>query len=210
MDRKSEVADLPADVTVTSPERLAAGYRDYERYHVTLAGADGKPVEQQRDVIRAGKVVAVLPVDLTRDELVLIRQFRLAAHLATGRGDLIEIVAGRVEAGEQPLAAARRECGEEIGIEPARLVELFTYLPTPGIADEEVTVFLGAIDAVRIREGTVATTDGEQLYLLRVSIDAALAALNSGALHNGPLLIALQWLALNRDRLAEILGNCPA
>ena len=40
---------------------------------------------------------------------------------------------------------------------------------------------------------------------MRVSIDAALAALDGGAMHNGPLLIALQWLALNRDRLPALL-----
>ena len=205
MARKPELADLPADVSVSAPERLAKGYRDYERYHVTLKGSDGAPVAQQRDVLRAGKVVAVLPVDLARDEIVLLRQFRMAAHLANGHGDLIEIVAGRVEAGEHPTVAARRECAEEIGVSPAKIVELFTYLPTPGITDEEITVFLGAIDPTQVKEGAVATVDSEQLYLMRVSIDAALAAINSGALRNGPLLIALQWLALNRDRLPALL-----
>ena len=88
MSDKDKLADLPADVTVSPPERLAKAYRDYERYHATLAGADGKPVEQQRDILRAGQVVAVVPVDLERDEIVLIRQFRLPAHLGNGRGEL--------------------------------------------------------------------------------------------------------------------------
>lgn len=205
MIKKSDLADLPGDISVSPPEPLAKGYRDYERYRVTLKGAGGAPVEQQRDVLRAGEVVAVLPVDLARGEIVLLRQFRMAAQLANGRGDLIEIVAGRVEVGEQPAAAARRECAEEIGVAPARIIELFTYLPTPGITDEEVTVFLGSIDAARIKEGAVATTDSEHLYLMRVPIDTALAAIDSGRLRNGPLLIALQWLALNRDRLPALL-----
>lgn len=205
MAKKSELADLPADVSVSSPERLAKAYRDYERYHVTLAGADGAAVEQQRDILRAGKVVALLPIDLARDEVVLIRQFRLAAHFANGRGDLVEIVAGRVDAGEQLATAARRECGEEIGIIPDRIVEVFSYLTTPGLTDEEVTVFVATVDASQVKEGAVATVDGEQLYVLRVPIDAAIAALGSGSVHEGPLLIALQWLALNRSRLAALL-----
>lgn len=205
MADKSKLSDLPADVSVSPPERLAEAYREYERYHVTIKDADGAPAEQQRDILRGGKVAAVLPVDLARDEIVLLRQFRLPAHFANGHGDLIEIVAGRVEAGEQPAAAARRECAEEIGVSPTKIVELFTYLPTPGIADEEVTLYLGVVDASEVQEGAVATVDSEQLYLMRVPIDAALAALNSGALRNGPLLIALQWLALNRDRLPALL-----
>lgn len=206
MAKKSDLADLPADVTVTSPERLATGYRDYERYHVTLAGADGRAVEQERDLLRAGKVVAVLPIDLDRGELVLIRQFRLAAHLANAHGDLVEIVAGRVEAGEEPAAAARRECGEEVGIVPDRLVEMLSYLTTPGLTDEEVTIYLAAVDASRARPGPHVTPDGEQLHILRVNIDDALAELARGTMRGSPLIVALQWLMLNRGRLAELLG----
>lgn len=203
---KSKLVDLPADVTVSAPERLAKGYRDYERYHVTLEGADGVEVEQQRDILRAGKVVAVLPLDLARDEVILLRQFRMAAHLANGRGDLVEVVAGRVEPGEPVAEAARRECTEEIGVAPAKLVELFTYLTTPGLTDEEVTMYLAAVDTSRVGEGAAETVDGEQLHRLRVPIGAAIAALDSGAMREGPLLIALQWLALNRGRLRELLS----
>jgi ADP-ribose diphosphatase len=205
MTKKSELADLPADVTVLPPEQLAKGYRDYWRHHAAIVGADGKPVEQQRDVVHAGKVVGVLPVDLARAEVVLIRQFRMAAHLANGHGDLVEIVAGRVEDGEPLADAARRECTEEIGVAPAKLVEVFRFLSTPGVTDEELIVYVGAIDASQVKEGAVVTVDGEQLYLIRVPIDTALAALGSGAIHNGLLLITLQWLALNRTRLAALL-----
>src|ERR1019366_8196067 len=82
---------------------LAKGYCDYQRYRLTLTGTDGATHTQTRDILLAGKVVAVLPIDLVRDEIVLIRQFRLMAHLANGRGDMIEAVAGRVEAGESLL-----------------------------------------------------------------------------------------------------------
>jgi len=205
MTDKSKLADLPADVTVAPPERLAKAYRDYWRYHAEIVGADGRPVPQQRDVVRAGKVVGVLPVDLARAEVVLIRQFRVAAHLANGNGDLVEIVAGRVEDGESLTDAARRECTEEIGLAPAKLVEAFRYLSTPGVTDEEIVVYLGAIDASQIKEGAAVTVDDEQLYVIRVPIDTALAALGSGAIHNGLLLIALQWLALNRGRLPALL-----
>ena len=150
-------------------------------------------------------MVAVLPIDLARDEVVLIRQFRLAAHLANGRGDMIEIVAGRVEPDEALANAAARECAEEIGVAPTELVELFSYLTTPGVTDEEVTVFLAAVDASRVPRHSGSAPEGEQIATLRVSIDAAIAALAQGAMRNGPLVMALQWLALNRGRIAELL-----
>jgi ADP-ribose pyrophosphatase len=199
-----ELADQPADVALSAPELLGKGYRDYLRYHLTIKGADGAPIEQQRDLILTGKAVLVLPIDVARDEVVLIRQFRLAAHLSNGKGMLIETVAGRTEAGETPAACARRECAEEIGVAPSALVELFRYLPTPGLTDEEIIMFVAAVDASRVVK-VPASPDGEQIETLRVSIDAALAALTAGTLHEGPLIVALQWLALNRGRLAELL-----
>src|SRR5262249_2190474 len=159
------------------------------------------------DILRAGAAAAVLPLDLARDEIVLLRQFRLAAHLASGKGHLVEIVAGHLEANEQPLETARRECVEEVGVAPAPLIELVSYYPTPGIADEVITLFLGIGDASRVPEHAGLAVEHEQTLLMRAPVDAALAALESGAIHNGPAIVALQWLALNRSRLPQIGRN---
>src|SRR5215831_814670 len=139
-----DLADRAAPAELSAPERLAKGFFDYQRFHVTLPAGS-----QTRDVLRAGKVVALLPLDLERGEIVMIRQFRPAAHLANGKGELVEIVAGRVEPGEQLVDSARRECEEEIGVTPSALGELFSYMPTPGLTDEEVTLFVAAVDAAR-------------------------------------------------------------
>lgn len=197
------IADRPADVTVEAPQTLVKGYRTYQRFRLSLRGHGPAPIAQERDVLRSGKIVAVLPVDLDRDEVILIRQFRLPAHLANGKGELIEIVAGGVEKGEAPVEAARRECREEIGVAPKAIVELFTYLTTPGITDEEIAVFLADVDGTKVPARTA--TGGEHIEVLRVPIDAAIAALDGNALHNGPLLLVLQWLALNRSRLQSLL-----
>jgi ADP-ribose diphosphatase len=210
MADEDALVDRAADISLSPPELLAAGYRDYQRYHIKLKPADGAAVEQERDIIRAGKVAVVLPVDPARDEIVLVRQFRLAAHLANGRGDLVETVAGRVEPDETVEEAARRECQEEIGVAPVKLVELFSFLSSPGFTDEEVTVFLAAVDATQVTEGAHASPDGEQLHILRVSIDAALQALARGSMRNSLLVIALQWLALNRGRIGALLRGAPA
>lgn len=204
MAKRRELADLSADIVLSRPQVLAKAYRDYHRYNVTLKGNDGALV-QERDVLIAGKVVLVIPVDVTRQEIVLVRQFRLPAHLANGRGDLVEFVAGRVEVGEALSDAARRECTEEIGVAPGKVVELFSYLSTPGVTDEEITVFLAAVDAAQVREGALTAPDGEQLDVHRVSIDTALGALGHHMMRSSTTIVGLQWLALNRARIAELL-----
>lgn len=204
MGQDRELADRAVEVSLSQPERPANGFFDYQRFRVTLPSGD-----QTRDVVRAGKVAAVLPLDVERSEIVMIRQFRPAAHLANGNGELVEIVAGRVEPGELLAETARRECQEEISVAPMALVELFAYLPTPGLTDEEVTLFVAAVDASRVPERT-HPTEGEYIRVIRVPIEAALDALSKGTMRNGPLVVALQWLALNRARLPELLNKSKA
>ena len=204
------LADRPADVSVSPPTVLAEGFHDLERFSVALRSPEGETLSSLRDVLRVGKVTAVLPIDLARGELVLIRQFRAAAHLATGKGELVEIVAGHVEAGETPAQAAMRECVEEIGVRPAALYEMLEFIPVPGSSDEHAFMFLGPVDAARIPDYAGAADEKEATRPMRVPIDTALAALERRTMHNGFLIIALQWLALHRDRLDAILAGPPA
>jgi len=203
VDDKNEIADRVMDVAVSPPVTIAKGYLPYERYDVAIIRDDDETLRQQRDVLRAGRVAAVLPIDLGRGEIVLLRQFRLPAHLATGRGEMVEIVAGRVDGEESVIAAAARECHEEIGVAPDRLIELYSVLPTPGITDEFVTFFLGFIDSskVPLRGGLAHEHEDTRPFI--VSIDAAIAVLDQGLMFNGLMVGALQWLALHRDRLQD-------
>ncbi len=204
------LADGTADVTVSAPNVLAKGHHDLVRFSMTLRSPGHGAIASVRDVLHVGKVTAVLPVDLKRRELVLLRQFRLPAHLATGMGELTEIVAGHVEAGETPTEAAFRECVEEIGVRPAALYEIFQFIPVPGSSDEHAYLYLGLVDAARIPQRAGAAHEKEATRPMRVPIDTAVDALERRIMRNGFLLMALQWLALNRDRLDAIVAGRPA
>ena len=98
--------------------------------------------------------------------------------------------------------------GDRRGPGPAgRIVHLSA---TPGICDEEITLYLGVVDASRVPERAGAAAEHEETVPMRVPIDAALAALADGTVRNGPLIIALQWLALHRGRLGEIVRTGAA
>lgn len=209
-DQSPPLADAPADVELSPPQLLGDGFRRFERYAVKLKHADGTTVAYSRDVLRVGAVVGVLPIDPVGGEVVLIRQFRLGAHLATGCGDLVEIVAGHVEPGEAPAAAAERECMEEIGVAPRALYPLFSFIPTPGVADEVATIYLGIIDAERVPARAGAAHENEDTHPVRVAIDAALAMVAEGRARNAYLMLALQWLALNLNRLDDYAGRAAA
>jgi len=199
------IADAPRAVTVSDPKVLVRGFRTYERYHLHLTTEEGANVHQTRDVLRSGRTVGVLPIDPERGEVVLIRQFRLAAHLITGKGDLIELVAGYVDGDEHPNAAARRECAEEIGVAPRALLQLFSFMPAPGVLDEYGTLYLAIVDASAVPQRAGLASEAEDTRPMRLKIDAALSMLTGATACNGYLLLALQWLALNRGRLETIV-----
>jgi ADP-ribose pyrophosphatase len=200
---KPAIADRKADVVLGAASLIGRGFMPYERFELSIDRGDEPALAQRRDLLRAGRAVAVLPVDLERAQLVLIRQFRLAAHLATGRGEMVEIVAGRIEADEAAAVAARRECVEEIGVAPDRLVELYSVLTTPGLTDEVVTFFLGFVDSAGVLARAGAPEENEDTRPFIVSIDDAVAALEQGQVANALLISALQWLALHRARLKD-------
>ena len=111
MTSSSEIeGDAAVQVDLRAVDALCDAYRPYERFRFRIDGPDGSPVAFEREVLRCGAVVGVLVLDVARELVVLIRQFRIAAHLATGRGELVEIVAGRIDGDETARSAAIREC----------------------------------------------------------------------------------------------------
>ncbi len=87
------------------------------------------------DIVRHPRSVVLLPVP-EPGHIILVRQYRYPVNRW-----LWELPAGSVDPGEEPEAAARRECHEEIGQMPDTIVRLAALFPTPGYCDEEMFFF---------------------------------------------------------------------
>jgi ADP-ribose pyrophosphatase len=165
--------------------------------HSLQAGGMSPPLTRERLI--TADVAAVLPFDPRRDELVLIEQFRVGA-LERGEGAwLLEIVAGRIEAGEDPESVARRETVEETGCAVERLLPMASFYTSPHRATETTHLYCGIVDATTAHEAAGLAHEGEDIRVLRVAVAEALSRLRNGQVDSAWLLIALQWLALNRD-----------
>jgi ADP-ribose pyrophosphatase len=91
-----------------------------------------------REVVRHGGSVAVLPVH-DDGRVVLISQYRYGVGAA-----VLEVPAGRLEPGERPEQAARRELEEEVGLRAGELTPLLTLHTTPGFCDERIHLYRAA------------------------------------------------------------------
>ena len=157
---------------------------------LTLSPLRG-PSRLAYEVTRIGRVAAILPYDPASDQLILLRQFRIGAHLGHGFGANIEIVAGRLEPGEDMIAAAWRETKEETGLVPHTLRRLFDFAPAPAASDEFATVFLALVDADDRVPIAGLAEEGETILPFAISPHEAKQALLSGQLRNG--YTALSW-----------------
>ncbi|MGH7410479.1 MAG: NUDIX domain-containing protein [Candidatus Methylomirabilis sp.] len=110
----------------------------------TVVLPDGR--QAIRDIVRPPDAVAVVPID-DAGRIYLVRQYRPAI-----RRTIYEIPAGIIDPGERPATTARRECEEEIGLRPRRLIKLSTFYSAVGFSTGSIQLFL-AQGLVAVRAG---------------------------------------------------------
>lgn len=127
------------------------------------------------EIIRHPGSVVIVPV--TDDgQLVLVRQYRHAIGAWVW-----ELPAGSLKAGENPRAAAARECQEEVGLIPSSIEKLGELFPTPGYCDERMTFYLArGLRAPRADDPEAHQDDDEDIESKAFPIDRVRALVASG------------------------------
>jgi ADP-ribose pyrophosphatase len=97
---------------------------------------DPEGFEIKRAIVQHGGSAVVMPVD-ERKRVLLVKQYRLPA-----RRYMWELPAGRVDEGETPFQAARRELAEETGYRARKLEKLAEFYASPGFLAEKMTIYL--------------------------------------------------------------------
>jgi ADP-ribose pyrophosphatase len=104
-------------------------------------------------------------------------------------GDLLlEIPAGKLEAGEKPLECAKRELAEETGFEAEKWTKLLEFYPSPGFCDEMIYLF----QAEKLKKTQLSVCDpDENIALLNYPLSEALELIKQGRIKDGKTIIAL-------------------
>lgn len=192
------------DVKILKVESLYEGYSKIDRYQIqTKLFAGGWSQPYDRELIRRKEVAAALLYDPVLDAVVMIEQFRIGAFVAPKAHSAwqIEIVAGVKEPNETIEKLLYREVLEETGLKIKNHCRIYHYLASPGVSDEEVTIFWAEVDAKNVAQFSGLATENEDICVHVVPCSEALVWLDNGKIQNAITLIALQWLALNRPKL---------
>lgn len=154
-----------------------------------------------RDILERPQAVAVLPYDPVRDEVLLIEQVLIGAHLADQPARQLQVIAGMVDPGEDADQAALREAREEAGCEIRRITHLQNFLPSPGASNELVSVKLAEADLGSAGGRFGLVWENEDIEAKAMSASAAIDALDRGEIVAGPAVVALLQFARVRDRI---------
>ncbi|HTV89198.1 MAG TPA: NUDIX domain-containing protein [Stellaceae bacterium] len=165
--------------------------------------------EKVYDIVRRGAAATVILYDPERDSVVLVEQFRLAAHYGGRSPWQIEAVAGLIDSDETPEAVARREVREEAGLDIAGpLLPIQRVMPAIGTLDEVVWLFCARVDARQAGGVHGLADEDEDIRVVVKTVAEVAAMLEAGEISSSHTLILLYWLLRHRDRLRrEWLGE---
>jgi ADP-ribose pyrophosphatase len=149
---------------------------------------DGKT--SKREIIKHPGAVAIIA--MTNDnKIVMVRQYRKALNRT-----IIEIPAGKLEKGEDPLECAKRELEEETGYKGKELQHVTSFYTSPGFADEIVHLYF----TEQLENGEGATDEDEFVERIELSIEEAEDLVKSREIYDAKTAYAVQYLKLKAIR----------
>ena len=180
------------DVRVLSNARylLKSTTFDYRR-------TNGEWQTQTREVYDRGNGAALLPYNLANRTVVLVRQFRFPAYVNGYDDLLIEAAAGMLD-NASPEQRIRAEAEEETGYQLHDVRKVFEAFMSPGAVTEKLHFFIAEYDAsMRISNGGGLADEGEDIEVLELAIDEALAMITDGRIVDAKTIMLLQYAALH-------------
>lgn len=193
-----------ADVEVIEKSRKYQGFfalDEYKLRHKLYAGGVSQVLT--REVFERGNAVALLPYDPITDSVVLIEQFRPGALRSKTGPWQLELIAGMFSENEVPLDVAIREAKEEanLDIAPEKVTKVMDYLSSSGGMSECIHLYCACVDSRHVEGVYGLASEGEDILVHVVARKDAEKLLAEGKIPNAATIIALQWLALNLDKL---------
>lgn len=190
-----------AAIEILKDETLSKNWYHLRNVTFDYTGSNGQTKTLKREVYDRGNGATILLYDPKRDSVILVRQFRMPAHLNGHSGWLLETPAGLLD-GDNPTEAIRREVVEETGYVVKDVLPVFQSFMSPGAVTEIIHFFAAVIDVTeRAEEGGGAAHEDEDIEVLEVPLAEAMTMIETGDICDGKTIMLLQWAMLNKGKL---------
>ena len=189
-------------IHIVDEQILSSDYFPLKKITYEQRRADGSVQRETREVYASDDGVTALLYNRERRTVLLTRQFRIGARAAGHHGSMIETAAGMLE-GADPLERMRAEIREELGYDVTGLRQVMTLFASPGTITERLHYFVGEYRPEdRCSDGGGKEDEGEDIEVLELGFDDALARLASGEIEDAKTVVLLQYLQLQLLGLA--------
>jgi ADP-ribose pyrophosphatase len=143
----------------------------------------------KREVVKHPGAVAVLAVT-DEGKMLMVEQFRKPLEKT-----IIEIPAGKLEKGEDPLECAKRELLEETGFACESMESIGSFYTSPGFADELIHLYY---TNTLTKQGDQMTDEDEFLNVLELSVDEAKELMREEKIHDAKTAYSVMYMELTR------------
>ena len=158
--------------------------------------ANGEWQTQHRETYDRGNGATLLPYHLAQRTVILVRQFRYPAYVSGYDDLLIEAAAGLLD-NASPEVRIRAEAEEETGYRLGKIEKVFEAFMSPGAITEKLHFFVAEYEpSMRIGDGGGVASEGEDIEVLELPIDQALAMIGDGRIQDAKTIMLLQYAAL--------------
>jgi GDP-mannose pyrophosphatase NudK len=190
--------DLPngnASVRIDAVTVLSDAWYVLRQFELSVRGRDGAWSRQQREAYDRGDGAAILLYDPARESVVLTRQFRLPCYInGLADGMLIEAAAGLLD-DMSPADCIRKEAEEETGYAVGSPQQVYDMFMSPGSVTERLHLFIAPCSAGdRVSAGGGAADEGEDIEVLEIPFEEALAMCGDGRIRDAKTVILLYHL----------------
>ena len=144
----------------------------------------------KREIIKHPGAVAIIALT-PENKIVMVEQYRKAMEKS-----IVEVPAGKLEKGEEPLTTAGRELEEETGYECEKMEHLISFYTAPGFCDELVHVYLA--HNISKKENAAGLDEDEFVEVLELTLEEAGQLIEEGKICDAKTAYAVQYLQLKR------------
>lgn len=187
---------------IVNKETLSVGFLKLFKLKVEQETAQHGSVEYFRELIVRGNAAAILIRDPDTDELVFTRQYRASIDYNKEDPYILDIVAGMVDNGEEPIQSALREAEEESGCQNITNVQQIIpdFYPSSGGCNEKISIFYGEADLSKLPSFKGCKDEHEFIEIVKIPANEAI-----NNLHLFPTsitLLSLLWFTNQRNMKA--------
>ena len=183
-------------VRIRQVEVLSDNWYVLRKTTFDFQGRDGIWRTMSRETYDRGNGATILLYSTVKKTVVLTRQFRFPAYVNEHDGLLIETCAGLLDQ-DDPHTCIRKETEEETGYRIENVRKVFEAFMSPGSVTERLHFFVGEYsDQDKVSEGGGLEAEGEEIEVLELPLDEALAMIDTGEIKDGKTIMLLQYAKL--------------